>query len=85
MKKKTASTVLPSETQNPPENYEKAMEELSVLVAQMESGQLPLEAMLSQHQRGTYLLQYCQSQLEVLEKQIQVLESSKKSSSSSLS
>ena len=51
------------------------MAELSELVTQMESGELPLEASVSAYQRGSELIKYCASQLDNVEQQVKVLES----------
>ena len=58
-----------------PVNYEAAMQELEALTMQMESGQLPLEQLLSGYSRGAELLAYCRSQLDSVEQQIKVLDS----------
>ncbi|MCU6434755.1 exodeoxyribonuclease VII small subunit [Undibacterium sp. Jales W-56] len=57
-----------------PESFEAAMSELSELVAQMEAGELPLEASVSAYQRGSELIKYCASQLDKVEQQVKVLE-----------
>lgn len=57
-----------------PGSYEAAMTELERLIAQMENGQLPLEASLAAYQRGTVLIKYCQSMLEKIDQQVKVLE-----------
>jgi exodeoxyribonuclease VII small subunit len=58
----------------PPASYEAALEELERLVAQMDAGQLPLDQLLSQYQRGAALLAFCREKLDAVEQQIQVLE-----------
>jgi len=40
----------------------------------MEAGQLPLEASLVAHKRGTELLQYCQSRLQDAQQQVRLFE-----------
>ncbi len=57
-----------------PASYEAALEELETLVAQLESGQLPLDQLLTGYQRGAELLKFCRSRLEAVENQIKVLE-----------
>ena len=57
-----------------PESFEQAMAELSQLVIQMESGQLPLEASVAAYARGSELVKYCAAQLEKVESQVKVLE-----------
>lgn len=58
-----------------PASYEAALQELEQLVSQLESGQQPLEQLLSGYQRGAELLKFCRGKLEVVEKQIKVLDS----------
>jgi exodeoxyribonuclease VII small subunit len=54
--------------------YEEAVTELDTLIDRLDAGQLPLEALLSQYQRGAELLQHCRQQLEAVEAQIKVVE-----------
>ena len=56
-----------------PPNFEQAYAELESIVAQMESGQMPLEASLAAYTRGSFLLQYCQTALAEVEQQVQIL------------
>lgn len=58
----------------PPKDYESALAELEAIVAEMESGQLPLEASLTAYKRGAVLLQYCRQQLADAEQQVKILE-----------
>jgi exodeoxyribonuclease VII small subunit len=55
-------------------SYEAALEELEQLLAQLESGSLPLDQLLSAYQRGAELLKYCREKLEAVENQIKVLD-----------
>ena len=55
-------------------SYETALEELEQLVARLDTGQLPLDQLLTQYQRGAELLVYCRARLEAVENQIKVLE-----------
>ncbi len=50
------------------------MAELEQLVARIESGELPLEQMLTGYQRGAELLQFCRDKLQAVEDQIKVLD-----------
>ncbi len=50
------------------------MAELEQLVADMEAGELPLEASLAAYKRGSELVKYCAAQLERVEKQVKVLQ-----------
>lgn len=54
--------------------YEAALTELENLVGQLESGQLPLDQLLSGYQRGAVLLAFCRDKLKAVEDQIQVLD-----------
>ncbi len=60
-----------------PASYEAALQELEQLIAQIESGQLPLEQMLSGYQRAAQLLEYCRNQLEAVQEQVKVLDEGK--------
>ena len=59
---------------NPRPSYEAALEELEQLVGLIESGQLPLEQLLTGYQRGAELLQFCRDKLQAVEDQIKVLD-----------
>ena len=63
-----------SRATHPPKDYESAMAELEAIVAEMESGQMPLEASLAAYKRGAELLQYCRQQLADAEQQVKILE-----------
>jgi len=55
------------------QNFETSLKELEAIVAQMESGQLPLEQSLKAYQRGSELLQFCQKSLADIEQQVRLL------------
>jgi len=57
-----------------PETYEAAMDELNQLVQRMESGEMPLDALLTGYQRGAVLLQFCRDKLQAVEEQVKVLD-----------
>ena len=57
-----------------PATYEAALQELEKLVGRLESGEMPLEQLLSGYQRGAELLRYCRDKLEAVENQIKVLD-----------
>jgi exodeoxyribonuclease VII small subunit len=59
---------------NTPASYEAALEELDQLVGLIESGQLPLEQLLTGYQRGAQLLEFCRDKLQAVENQIKVLD-----------
>ena len=57
-----------------PASYEAAMEELEQLTSQIESGQMPLEQLLTGYERGAELLKFCRDRLQAVEEQIKVLD-----------
>lgn len=59
-----------------PDNYAQAIEQLEQLVENLETGQLPLEQLLSQYQHGMHLLKYCQERLKQVEDQVKILQDS---------
>ena len=68
------STSASSVTPNLPATYEAALQELEGLIAGLESGQLPLDQLLTGYQRGAQLMAFCKSKLDAVESQIKVLE-----------
>ena len=66
------SELLPSAAATP--SYEDAMQELEALVRSLESGEMPLDQLLSGYQRGALLLQVCRDKLQAVEDQIKVLD-----------
>ena len=65
---------MPKPSAQTPPTYEAALEELEQLVGLIESGQLPLEQLLTGYQRGAELLQFCRDKLQAVENQIKVLD-----------
>ncbi len=57
-----------------PVSYEAALSELEQLVGQLESGQMPLDQLLTGYQRGASLLAFCRDKLQAVEDQIKVLD-----------
>ena len=57
-----------------PASFEAAQQELEQLVARLESGDMPLEQLLTQYQRGAELLKFCRDRLEAVENQVKVLD-----------
>jgi exodeoxyribonuclease VII small subunit len=74
MAKSSASSVPPVAVPALPATYEAALQELEGLVSGLESGQLPLDQLLTGYQRGAQLLAFCKGKLEAVETQIKVLE-----------
>lgn len=70
--KKTSKSTAEVDSQLP-QNFEQAYAELESIVAQMESGQMQLEASLTAYTRGNVLLQFCQKSLADVEQQVQIL------------
>ena len=64
----------PSDLSADPANYEEALAELDRLVVAMEAGQLPLDRLLENYQRGARLLDYCRGRLQAVEQQVKVVE-----------
>lgn len=58
----------------PPKDFESALAEMEALVAEMESGDLPLEVSLAAYKRGMELSAYCQKALADAETQVKILE-----------
>ena len=54
--------------------FEEALKKLESIVDAMESGDLPLETLLSQFEEGTTLIKTCQAKLEEAELKISKLE-----------
>jgi exodeoxyribonuclease VII small subunit len=61
---------------NPSEDvpFEEAMQKLEAIVDAMESGELPLESLMSKFEEGTRLAKICQAKLAQAETKIQQLE-----------
>ena len=60
-------------TQKTP-TFEAALAELEQVVAEMETGQLPLEESLAAYKRGAELLQQCRARLDDAQQQVRILE-----------
>ncbi|MEK6748926.1 MAG: exodeoxyribonuclease VII small subunit [Pseudomonadota bacterium] len=54
-------------------DFEKSLAELEQLVAQLEKGDLPLEASLTAFERGVTLAQQCQAALKEAEQRVNIL------------
>ena len=65
---------MPQDPSTTPASYEAALEELEQLVGLIESGQLPLEQLLTGYQRGAELLAFCRGKLEAVEQHVKILD-----------
>ena len=65
---------MPKTPPQPPASYEAALQELEQLVAQIETGQLPLGELLAGYERGAELLKFCRDTLAAVDNQIKVLD-----------
>jgi exodeoxyribonuclease VII small subunit len=54
-------------------SIEEAMERLETLVREMETGQLPLEKLISSYEEGVKLASLCQEKLDAAAKKIQII------------
>ena len=69
-----AKNAQPSADGAVPSSFEQAMQELERVVADMESGELSLEAALAAHKRGLELARHCQDILARAQQQVTMLE-----------
>jgi exodeoxyribonuclease VII small subunit len=54
-------------------NFEGAMDRLEAIVAQMESGKLPLEELIVRYEEGMKLVKICQERLASAEQKIEII------------
>ncbi|MFH0879129.1 MAG: exodeoxyribonuclease VII small subunit [Lentisphaerota bacterium] len=54
-------------------SFEKALERLEAIVADMESGKLGLEKMMESFEEGSKLVQFCTQKLNEVERKIEIL------------
>jgi len=57
----------------PTPSFEKALERLEQIVAEMEGGKLSLEKMISHFEEGSKLVKFCSGKLNEVEKKIEQL------------
>ena len=62
-----------SKPKTSPTNFESAMERLEAIVAQMESGKLPLEDLIVRYEEGMSLVKVCQERLASAEQKIEII------------
>lgn len=53
--------------------FEKALERLEKIVTEMETGKLPLEAMIGRFEEGQKLIEFCTRKLNEVERRIELL------------
>ena len=59
-------------------NFERAIDELSGIVANIESGQVPLQSSIDQYEKGMVLIKHCREILQTAEKKIEKIADEKK-------
>jgi exodeoxyribonuclease VII small subunit len=64
---------MPEHEQSEQSAFEDALAELEQIVAQLESGSLPLDAMMERYERGVKALKQCREMLDQAEKRIEIL------------
>ena len=64
---------MPKATKNQAPGFEETLGSLENIVAQLESGELPLEQALELFEQGVNLTRSCQQQLEDAERKVEVL------------
>ncbi len=62
-----------SEKKNGGASFEKSMERLETIVADMENGALSLDAMIKQFEEGQSLIRFCSGKLDEVERKIERL------------
>ncbi len=56
-----------------PATLEGAIDRIHAIVAEMETGSLPLDTLISRYEEGVGLVKKCQEKLEAAEKRIQII------------
>lgn len=56
-----------------PDSLEAALESLESIVKEMESGDLPLESLISKYESGVKLTKYCRERLAAAEKRVELI------------
>lgn len=62
-----------AKSKSPEKNFEASLSTLERIVAQLESGDLPLERSLELFEEGVGLVRHCQSQLQDAERKVEML------------
>ena len=53
--------------------FEESLAELEAIIAELESGELPLDKMMEQYEKGVKALELCRKVLDEAEKKIEIL------------
>jgi exodeoxyribonuclease VII small subunit len=64
---------MPRSKKNNEPSFEQALEELETMVETMDSGQLPLEKLISNYERGAKLIAHCETVLDNARKRLDLL------------
>jgi len=64
---------MPSNKKDKSPSFEQSLEELENMVETMESGQLPLEELISNYERGAKLINHCETVLDDARKRLELL------------
>jgi exodeoxyribonuclease VII small subunit len=72
-------------TDDSPSSFEQAMEELESILHDMDNERLPLEEMIEKYDRGTKLLQVCQSRLQAAQQKVELINAARNGQTASLS
>jgi exodeoxyribonuclease VII small subunit len=64
---------MPSNKKDKSPSFEHSLEELENMVETMESGQLPLEELISNYERGAKLISHCETVLDDARKRLELL------------
>lgn len=67
-------TSFPEASSSQSRSFEEALNELESIIAQMETGNMPLKDSLAAYRKGIALLRECQEVLNAAEQQIKVLQ-----------
>lgn len=54
-------------------NLETALSELEAILARMDKGDLPLDQLITEFEKGAELVKFCRDQLETAEKRIEIV------------
>lgn len=57
-------------------SFEEGLEQLETMISQLEDGDIPLNELVSQYEKGTKLLNLCRAHLQSAEKKIEILSES---------